>query len=340
MQIVQELNSTSWNSYVQSQGHNLYFLYNWKNVIEKTFKHSTFYLAACDQDKVLGIVPLALFKSKLFGSFLVSIPFLNYGGIVADTEEARDLLLKEAVKIAKKNDCKFVELRNAEKALISGLLVQEKKVTFYLNTRRECKQLWLDIGPKVRNQVRKAEKEGCYTQIGGNELIADFYTVFARNMRDLGTPVYSKAFFQNIAREFPDLYKVFVVRRNSKPLAASFTLGYNGKLEVPWASSLHKYNKYCPNMLLYWKMIEYSSQNKFKMFDFGRCTKSGSTYHFKKQWGGREIQLHWQYWVKEGNSIPELNPNNPKYKLAIHLWKKLPLWLTKLIGPRIVRNIP
>ena len=111
-------------------------------------------------------------------------------------------------------------------------------------------------------------------------------------------------------------------------------------MEIPWASSIKDYNRYSPNMLLYWKILEHACKSGFKQFDFGRSTPGEGTYKFKEQWGAKPIQLYWHYWLRKESSIPELNPKNSKYRLAVRIWQKLPLTITKLLGPSIVRNIP
>jgi FemAB-related protein (PEP-CTERM system-associated) len=172
------------------------------------------------------------------------------------------------------------------------------------------------------------------------ELLDGFYEVFCRNMRDLGTPVYGKNFFRNVLEEFPETTRIISVKLGDKTVASGILTWFKDTLEVPWASSISDYREMCPNNLLYWEAIRFAINNGSLKFDFGRSTPGEGTFKFKKQWGAKPVQLYWQYLLKEGERLPELNTKNPKYEMAIKVWKKLPLAVTNFIGPHIVKNIP
>jgi FemAB-related protein (PEP-CTERM system-associated) len=193
---------------------------------------------------------------------------------------------------------------------------------------------------KLRSQIRRAEKEGMTCRIGGAELLDDFYAVFSRNMRDLGTPIYGRGFFAEILKTFPDAARVGAVYLGTRPVAAGFLYGYKETLEIPWASSDRRYNRLAPNMLLYKSVLEHACEQKFRIFDFGRSTPESGTYRFKEQWGAQPVGLHWYYWLADGCVPPDLSPSNSKYRLAISVWRRLPLALSRRLGPNIVRYIP
>jgi len=159
-------------------------------------------------------------------------------------------------------------------------------------------------------------------------------------MRDLGTPVYGKAFFLEILKSFPDSSRIAVVYLKDQPVAAGFLYAFRRVLEIPWASSDRRYNRLAPNMLLYSSALKYGCEQGFSLFDFGRSTPGGGTYKFKEQWGARPVPLHWHYWMSNGGPLPDLSPSNAKFKLAIAVWQRLPLFVSKLLGPSIVRFIP
>jgi FemAB-related protein (PEP-CTERM system-associated) len=159
-------------------------------------------------------------------------------------------------------------------------------------------------------------------------------------MRDLGTPVYSKSFFGNILEAFPDTTRIFAVYHETRMIAAGIGSWFKDTFEVPWASSISDHNALCPNNMLYWEAIRFAIRNGFKKFNFGRSTPHQGTYNFKKQWGALPVQLYWQYLIDGQNSIPDLNPTNPRYQTAIRIWQCLPLRVTRVLGPMIVRNIP
>ncbi|MFQ5628584.1 MAG: FemAB family XrtA/PEP-CTERM system-associated protein [bacterium] len=317
----------------------VYHLSGIQRVIHNTFGHQTIYLAAKNGSTILGVLPLVHMNSRMFGNFLVSMPFFNYGGVCTEHQEARDALLETAISEAKARECHHIEFRHIANQY-SDLQRKQNKVAMLLDLPEQPDALWSAFKSKLRSQIRKPEKEGVTAKIGGHELIDDFYHVFSMNMRDLGTPVYSKKLFWSILQEFPTRSWIVAAYKDQQPLAAGFLLGFRGKLEIPWASSLREYNRLAANMLMYWEALKLAMREGFEQFDFGRSTPGEGTYKFKAQWGAKPLALNWEYWLPNGHTMPDISPKNDKYQKAIRLWQKLPVQVTKVIGPPIVRNIP
>jgi FemAB-related protein (PEP-CTERM system-associated) len=324
----------------ETESSTLYHRTEWTSVIEKCFGHKSVYLLCVDRvESVRGILPLVHMKSRLFGNFMVSMPFFNYGGICADTEESQFLMIEEAVRVAKDAGASHIEFRQ-ESPLQNRFPVKTSKVSMRLGLPQSESDLWKSLPSKLRSQIRKPQKEGMTVRISRHEELDNFHRIFSANMRDLGTPVFSKHFFRNILDHFPENSWICTVYAGKTPVASGFLLGFKEKLEIPWASSLREYNRLGPNMLLYWSCLGFACNHGFRVFDFGRSTVGGGTYRFKEQWGAYPVPLYWHYWLKKETPIPELNPGNPKFRLAINLWKKLPLPVTRYLGPLIVKNLP
>lgn len=335
-----DLPPEEWDQYVDRRTDaSVYHRAGWATVVQRSFGHRTRYLAARTGKTIVGILPLVLFKTPLFGRFMTSMPFVNYGGVVADTSEAADALLAAGIHEAKTAGASYLELRHTRR-MFPGLSVQAHKVEMVLPLRTIVDDQWRVLDRKLRNQVRKAEKSGLTVRTGGVELLDAFHDVLARNMRDLGSPVHSKRFFGNVLETFRDRSRIFCVSAGSTPVAASFVIWHGDGIEVPWASAIRSYNPLCPNVLLYWEMLKFSIDRRFARFDFGRATPRGGTYQFKQQWGAEPHQLYWEYWLREGSQLPNRSPKNPKFSGAIALWQRLPVAITRVLGPRIVRNIP
>jgi FemAB-related protein (PEP-CTERM system-associated) len=208
-------------------------------------------------------------------------------------------------------------------------------------TLPKTSQVLLDSFPaKLRSQIRRAEKEKMIVRQGGREEVTAFFKVYSRNMRDLGTPVYPRRFFDRVMEVFSKASQIFTVYHNDFPVASGLVVGFKDRLEIPWASSIREYNRFGVNMLLYWSILEYACKQAYTVFDFGRSTPGSGTYHFKEQWGARPVPLHWYYWLAPGETLPNLSPRNPKYKLAIKVWQRLPISVAKVMGPLISRGLP
>ena len=340
MRITTEISAVQWDAFVDAHPEaTAYHGWRWKHVFERAFGHETIYLAALDGDEVRGVLPLAVFRSRLFGRFAVSVPFLNYGGLLASGPAAADALVERATAIAGEQRLSHVELRHLSRQR-PDLHAREHKVRMLMNLPATTKVAWEALDRKVRNQVRKAEKAGLTAREGGAELLDAFYEVFSRNMRDLGTPVYSPGFFREVLAAFPETARVFLVEHGTRAVAAGITIRHRDGIEVPWASSLREYRADCPNNLLYWQIIQHAIGAGLRVLDFGRSTPNEGTFHFKKQWGAEPSPLYWEYILLGGEAPKDLSPKNPKFGAAIAVWKRLPVSLTTALGPHIVRSIP
>lgn len=334
--------ASQWNEYVDKTAKSVcYQTIEWKAIIEKSCRLKSFYLYAVDENnKICGILPLFLSKSRLFGTYITSIPYFNYGGILADTNKIAELLFQESVKIANEQKASHIELRHIQNNFLPDQPTKTHKIRMLLSLPSTADELWTGFKSKLRSQIKRAQRENMDIRLGGIELIGDFYKVFSRNMRDLGTPVWSKKLFVEIFNELNDKARFSCVYFQNKPVACGLVIGFKNCLEIPFASSLRKYNRLSPNMLLYWSILKFACDSGYDTFDFGRSSSDSNTFRFKQQWGAQPETLHWQYWLPEGESLPEINPQNPKYAFAISMWQKLPVSIANVIGPKISRMLP
>ncbi|MGD0039276.1 MAG: FemAB family XrtA/PEP-CTERM system-associated protein [Isosphaeraceae bacterium] len=331
----------AWESFVRGRGHpQLSYHPAWPSVLRRGLGQVPYVLEVADGDEVRGLLPLVFLKSPLFGRFLVGLPYLNYGGVISSDDETARLLIDRAVELAEQLDVRHLELRHEQPIDHPRLVARPgMKVHMRLALPRTADVLWKQFDPKVRNQIRKGEKNAFQVNWGGLDLLPDFYAVFSRNMRDLGTPVYPRGLFRGIVQQFPDRAEFCVVRLGHKPLAAALLLHGWGTTEVPSASSLREYNSTCVNMLMYWQLLQRTIDRGQEMFDFGRSSPDGPTYKFKAQWGAVPVPASWQFHFRAGD-LSAMRPDNPRYERMIRVWKRLPLCLTRMIGPVIVRGIP
>ena len=336
---ISERQNREWDGFIDSETLGTrYHKSSWLTMYEDDFGLQVFRLAALDDHNVIhGVLPLVRLNSCLFGDFLISLPYVNYGGVVTSSPSTARCLIEASVVAAEGAGVQHVEYRHR---IRHDLVERTDKVCMMLDLPLSIKELGVSIGAKRRSQVRRPLKEGATVDIGGSELLYDFYDVFATNMRDLGTPVYGKSFFSSVMKVLGEDGRIVIVRIKKKPIAAALLLRYQGTMEVPWASSLARFNRIGANMLLYWSALECAINIGCDKFDFGRSSIGSGTYRFKKQWGAIPVQQYWHYWLSPNTEIPHLNPQNPKYELAIRVWRKLPVTLTKWIGPRIVMNLP
>jgi FemAB-related protein (PEP-CTERM system-associated) len=328
-----------WDAFVRSRsGWTPYHLYAWRRVIERAHGHRCVYLEARQSGGALrAVLPLVRVKSPIFGHFLVSMPFLNYGGPLGETEGV-EALLREAVDVATRDRAHLLELRSPHE-LRTELPVSHRKITVVLDVPpNDPEALWNALGSKVRSQVKRPIKEGVQVRFGPEHLSA-FYRVFAHHMRDLGTPAQSRRLFDLASAELGESMWVAVAYLRNEPIAAGAGFRWKDRFELVWAASLRAHSRIASNMLLYWRFMERCAADGAAVFDFGRCTAGSGTHRFKAQWGGRDVPLWWyQYGPRAGGGTP--SPEAGVYALGPKMWSRLPLSLANAMGPSIVKYIP
>ncbi len=311
----------------------------WKEVMQTGLGHKPKYLIALDNDKVMGVLPLVIMKVFWGPRYAISLPWIDYGGVCADDFETENMLLNKARRITESEKAQFMELRSVE-AGDHNFHIREDKVTFLLELNKDFDIMFKSFNSKLRNQIRKAEKSELTTKFGGIELLPDFYKIFSWKMHDLGTPVWGKSFFKMIFEAFPETARIILVKKDEQPVAGGLVLAFKDRLYVPSAAAYRSALKYCPNHALYWEVIKKSCEEGCRYFDFGRSKIGSSTFKFKQQWVPTPTSLTWQYYLARAKKMPSIDPSNPKYKLFINIWKKLPLSVANYLGPKIIRNFP
>jgi FemAB-related protein (PEP-CTERM system-associated) len=312
----------------------------WLHVLAAGLGHTPYCLEATRGGETRGVLALAHVRSFLFGRFLVSLPYLNYGGAIADDDATAVALIDRAVELADQLKVRYLELRRLRAVCHPKLAdARSEKVQMRLALPATAGELWERLSCKVRNQVRKGQSNGLTVAWGTQELLREFHNVFSHNMRDLGTPCYGRKLFAKMLETFPGRAEICVVRAGTRCVAAGLLMHGWSITEIPSASSLRNYNHTCANMLMYWHLLKRTVERGQGIFDFGRSSKDAPTFRFKKQWGATPTPAEWQYYGRSG-SPSDLRPANPRYGRLIGLWKRLPVTLARLLGPCIVRGIP
>lgn len=330
--------SDEWDDFVrQSPGWTPYHLYSWRRVVGSVHRHDCPYLSARDASGTLkGVLPLVRMTSPVFGRYLASMPYLNYGGPLGEAAAVR-ALTEHAAQMADGSRIDLLELRSPVE-LDLDLSVSHRKVTVVLDLPESGEALLKSLKAKVRSQVRRPMKEGVEVHFGPDRL-EDFYTVFATHMRDLGTPVQPRRFFEAAREALGDSMWIGCAYLEDEPIACGAGFRWDNQFELVWASSLRAHNRIAPNMLLYFRFMERCIEDGATLFDFGRCTPGGGPHRFKKQWGGEDRALWWyQHGPKAGGGTP--SPDSGAFSYGPRVWRKLPLPVANALGPRIVRSIP
>jgi len=342
IRVAQESDQQAWDEYVRHHSRGLaYHQVAWKRAINKAYGFDACYLLAEEQGLVTGVLPLILFPAPFFKKQYISLPFCDVGGVLADNGSVAAKLAEQAVALARRDRVERIEIREeGSPGENRGLDCAMQKVRMMLDLPGDSAALLAGLKAKLRSQVKKPMRDGLSSRIGGLELLDDFYAVFVRNMRDLGSPVHSRRWIEAVVQYYGQQARITVVYTGEgQPAAAGVMLLHPEVVSNPWSSSLRSCKHLNPNMLLYWAMLTFAADNDFPCFDFGRSTPGSGTHKFKQQWGAREVPLQWTELLSSQN-LPTGTGPSPLREIAEKVWRHLPLNLTASFGPYVRRHIP
>ncbi len=309
----------------------------WRTVIERSFGHRTHYVFAERDGVIKGVLPLVEVKSLLFGHALISNGFCVSGGPIAVEEGARAALDLRAEELLRETGAKYLEYRNPVKPKESW----STRVGLYASF---CGPLpaaedvnLKQIPRKQRAVVRKAIESALTWHI--EDHVHSLWDLYATSVRNLGTPVFPKAYFANLMEVFGSDCDVLTVSSEGKPVASVLNFYFKGRVMPFYTGSVPGARRLGANDLMYWRLMRHASARGCTTFDFGRSKVGTGPYDFKKNWGFAPQPIVHQFLLPSGGAMPENNPLNPKYRLMIETWKRLPLFVANRLGPLVVRNI-
>jgi len=338
--VANEDRADAWDAYVQrAGGATFYHCYAWKKAMQGAYGLKAFYFMAEDGDSVRGILPLAVVPQWRGCGVLVSTPYANYGGVVADCTEARVMLTEAALGALDESGCDYLEMKQFDSDPAPGWIERLDYHALVLPLAPDPEQIWTQqLNTKVRNQTRKAMKQGFNVSIGP-EYMPDFLRVYRRNLRDLGTPPHSARWYRELEELLGDRLTVIVAYLDGHPVAGAWLFCFRDTVFLHAAASLKSVQGMCPNNLVYWKAIEWAALAGYGYMDFCRSRVDAGSYHFKQQWGAEPRQIYYRYLPGKRHHFPDVDPHNPKYKTAIAIWRHVPLVIADRVGPMLRSRI-
>ncbi|MGD9648169.1 MAG: FemAB family XrtA/PEP-CTERM system-associated protein [Pirellulales bacterium] len=328
-------------AFLTQRGGSIYQRPEWDRVF-RLYGLETLRLSAWRGESLVGLLPLVWQMNSLLGRRLISLPWFDTAGIVAEDETVRDQLLAAAREAAQLRQVPSVELRQSQ-AVEGWPQGDADKALLRLQLPQDPDELWRKLSAKVRNQVRKGEKSGLTVELSVDSrsalrLVPEFYEVYATNMRDMGSPSHSLQFMTAVAESFPDECRLAIVRLDGRAIGGGLTLSSGRSLEIPWASSLRSFGPLCVNHVMYWHLLRDACLAGCEWFHFGRSTINSGPYRFKKQWGADAVPLVWHIWRADATAgAPR---HDRKLQLASRVWQRLPLSVARRLGPHLIRHLP
>ncbi|NND00508.1 MAG: FemAB family PEP-CTERM system-associated protein [Gammaproteobacteria bacterium] len=310
--------------------------YGWKRVIHEAFGHKAYYLVAERGQKIDGVLPLFLIRSRLFGNSLISVPFCVYGGVATEDEESRQALVNDAMRIAQDLRVDYLELRN-QTPQMRQWPSKDLYVTFRKTISSDQDENLAAVPRKQRAMIRKGQKKNLESHLDAG--IDVLYDMYSQSVRNLGTPVFSKKYFRLLKDEFEDDCEVMLVGAGQQAVGGVMSFYFRNEVLPYYGGGTSQARALCANDFLYWQVMCRAAERGAESFDFGRSKVDSGSYRFKKHWGFEPTPLHYEYGLVRATEMPNLSPNNPKYRLMIQTWKRLPLAVTRVIGPFLSRSL-
>jgi FemAB-related protein (PEP-CTERM system-associated) len=326
-----------WNRFVLEHPEGTFFhRAEWVQVLKRAFGHRSHYLYAERDGQICGVLPLAEVKSALFGHSLVSTPFCVYGGILATDVEAHSALELKACALARELNVDYLEMRNRKRSH-TNWPSKDLYVTFRRPIDADPEKNMLAIPRKQRAMVRKGIQKNLTTAIdSGTERL---YAIYSESLRNLGTPVFSKRYPRILKDVFGEDCEVLTVLHEGAPVASVLSFYFRDEVLPYYGGSVLAARSVAGNDFMYWQVMDRARERGCKLFDFGRSKRDTGSFDFKAHWGFEPEPLCYEYFLVKASQVPDLSPKNPKYERMISLWRKLPVPLTRLIGPPVARYL-
>jgi FemAB-related protein (PEP-CTERM system-associated) len=309
----------------------------WGSIFAGTFGLKSLLLLHRSAGKIDGGVPLIVFDQPLTGKALISMPFLNYGGILGQSESVRNEIAAGCRQLLKIHGADYVELRHTGAGLGPNAdSTRQNRITYRLDINRPADDIFKSLRKQLRTRLRRAHEQQL-THYQGRERLDDFYRLFAMAMKEHGTPVMPRRFFELVLTHLGDQAEMMIAYKDGRPVGGKLMLRFKDRATMTWGCYPDRYKHLLANYHLTWEVIRQSAQGPIHTIDFGRSEPGSGGHDYKSNWGPTEVPIFVDYLASNPAKIPNLKPENVKFKMAIAVWKRLPLGITKLIGPRLAR---
>lgn len=328
-----------WDAFVRTCDEGTPFhLTAWRRAVEETFGFRAHYLIAHQAGRIEGVLPLFETRGLIGGKALISIPYATYGGICATAAAARSALAEAAAELGGRCGAAYVELRQRRDQGL-GLQTKSLYVTFSRPISKKDEDNALAIPRKQRRMTRQAAKHGLRVEVG-REHFDDFYEIYAQSLRHLGSPVFPRTLLRTVLEAFDKECELLTVWRGDRMVAGVMTLLYQDQVLPYYGGALRHALPYAVNDFMYWELMRHAGHAGYRIFDFGRSREGSGSYHFKRHWGFTPVPLPYQYILLTPAELPNVSPSNPRFSLLMQIWKRLPLAVTKTLGPVVTRYLP
>ena len=338
VRLMEEHDAARWDAFVQSRNDGTFFHRSgWRGIFRDVFRLEPRYLIAERGGQIAGILPLVFQKSRLFGNALIAAPFCVEGGPLSGDEEADRALVEAALAQQTETRAPYIEFRTRRAQHANWTVRKDLYATFSGPLSADDQENLKAIPRKQRAVVRKTLESKLVGETA--DKVDDMFRVYAESVRNLGTPVFAKNYFTRLKQTFGSDCDIVVIRENGAPVSAVLNFYHKDTVLPYYGGGTAAARRNGANDFLYWEVMRRAAMRGYRRFDFGRSKAGTGAFAFKKNWGFEPEWLEYEYHFLPGETMPDKNPLNPKFRIFIETWKRLPLPVANFIGPWIVRGL-
>lgn len=339
VQELEDKHAQAWDAFVLEHPHGSPFhMLAWKRSIEETFGYTPKCLIALDGTGVRGVLPLFIVRNLKLRRIMISSPFAVYGGVLADSEEAKTALGRHLERLAQSLRVEYVELRNAYPEQCLGFSPLSRYVTFTQPLSSDEGAILKSMRLKARNMARKGIKNGLSTRIQTDDF-QRFDALYSTNLKRLGTPRFPRSYFAALLKNFQGHIEIRETLHGDEVVAVAMSLYFRDRVLPYYAASDCGKNHLAPNNFLYFDLMRAAGAAGYQIFDFGRSRKFSGSYEFKRHWGMAEKDLPYEVLMVKARAVPNYSPDNSKLQIGMKIWRRLPSAVTHIVGPRLIRYV-
>lgn len=329
-----------WDSYVSTNEYSTpQQLAAWKTIFENVYKSKSHFLMVEEHGKVMGVLPLLQIKSLIAGNYVTSMP----GGLLANDDDAANLLLERAKQIVETHHAKYLILRDGRRKWeFSDLLTDEEHLNLIVLIQPDLEEIKSSMKKRTRHLVNRSLDNGLNASHEWN-LLDDFYPVYSLAMRQIGTPTLGRFFFENIASFIPQNIHLITISHQGEILGGGYIAPLKDSIHCLWSGLLRENYDLLISHFLYWEVIKFAHQHGYENVNLGRCRKDSGLFVFKEGFGGRVQPLYQQVYLNGINELPPVGAemeDDLKYRVFTTAWRLMPHKITEILGPKIRKIMP
>lgn len=310
----------------------------WMSLVNETLGVEYKIAILQENNETVASIPFAFYRNFIKGPCAIPLQFSGYyGSIVANSNLYKKKIMNHFFQYCER---KKLYTQIPEINSIDGYKSHSGYSIYKIELKNNLpveEQILSYASKRTRGYIKSAINSNLKSFVGGLELIDEFYFIYLQNMKELGTPPLPESYFKKIIEYLPKVSKVILVKDHKKVCSGMFIMQISEKeLFTPIICTPRLYQTGQSSHLIYLKAAEEAQNFGCSIVNFGRSIDGGGPALFKKRYGLKASPL---FIYSPNKKWKVTDPNNTNWRYAIEIWKRLPIFLTKLAGKILAKHV-